>query len=72
MDLDKIMIIIKGKEKTEEVSEYKVGPSGVQIIYRNLDIEYNYRTQDVLIFQEPYIQEPGDNIAIYHDDVPFN
>ncbi|WP_413406587.1 AAA domain-containing protein [Paenibacillus amylolyticus] len=72
MDLDKIMIIIKGKEKTEEVSYYKVGPSGVQIIYRDLDIEYNYRNQDVLIFQEPYIQEPGDNIAIYHDDVPFN
>ncbi|MDP9702027.1 AAA domain-containing protein [Paenibacillus polysaccharolyticus] len=72
MNQEKIMIIIKGKEETEQVADFEVGPSVVRITFKTSDKIYTYKIQDVLILQEPDVVQVENDSIIYHDSIPFN
>lgn len=47
MDQERFMIIVKGDDKTEDVSSYEMDPPIVRIIYKGSSKAYPYQLNDV-------------------------
>lgn len=47
MDQERFMIIVKGDDKTQDVSSYKVNPPIVRIVYKGSSTVYTYQSSDI-------------------------
>lgn len=48
MDQERFMIIVKGDDKTLDVSSYEMDPPVVRIIYKGYPEVYTYKSSDTL------------------------
>ncbi|MGG4049052.1 AAA domain-containing protein [Paenibacillus favisporus] len=65
------MIIVKGDDKTKEVSSYEIDPPTVRIKYKGSFKDYIYRFSDVSILK-PTVLDITNEMAVFHDEFPFN
>jgi superfamily I DNA and/or RNA helicase len=72
MDKEKYLIMIRGKDKTEEVDSYEYIDSKVRITYRNSLQGYEYNPENVLILERPQVKEISDGLAVFCDEYPFS
>ncbi|MBE9914569.1 hypothetical protein G8C92_11055 [Paenibacillus donghaensis] len=70
MNEERFMIIIKGDDKTKDVSSYEIDPPIVRIVYRGSCKEYTYLLNDVRIL-EPTVLNITKDMAVFHDEYPF-
>ncbi|WP_422659278.1 AAA domain-containing protein [Paenibacillus sp. EC2-1] len=70
MDQEKIMIIVKGDDKTEDVSSYKADPPIVRIVYKGSSKVYTYKSSDIQLLT-PTVQDITEDMAVFHDNYPF-
>ncbi|MGM1048897.1 MAG: AAA domain-containing protein [Bacillota bacterium] len=70
MDQERFMIIIKGDDKTKDVSSYEVDPPMVRIVYNGSSKVYTYQLSDVRIL-EPTVQDITENMAVFYDGYSF-
>ncbi|WP_068779278.1 AAA domain-containing protein [Paenibacillus sp. GM2] len=72
MDEEKYLIILKGDDRTSEISSYDKTDSRVQIQFKSSTQVYFYNLSDVLILKEPRVLEITEDIVIFKDGFPFN
>lgn len=70
MDQERFMIIVKGDDKTEDVSSYEMDPPIVRIIYKGSSKAYPYQLNDIQLLT-PTVQDITEDMAVFHDDYPF-
>lgn len=70
MDQNKYLILLKGKDKTLEVSSYEMRGFEVSITFINNPELYTYKTQNVVIRKNPSNVDVT-NSVIYFNDIPI-
>jgi len=71
MDVEKYLIMIRGKDKTEEIVSYAYIKSQVRIVFRDSLQDYNYNAVDVLILDRSSVMEITDNMVVFYEGFPF-
>ncbi|MFC9777381.1 AAA domain-containing protein [Paenibacillus chitinolyticus] len=71
MDEESFMIIIKGDDKTKDVSSYEIDPPVVRIVYNGSSKVYTYQLSDIQL-PKPIILAIAEDMFVFHDDYPFN
>lgn len=71
MDEERFMIIIKGDDKTKDISSYDLVSPFVYIVYKGSSKVYKYQPIDIQIL-EPIVQEIQEDMAVFCDEYPFN
>ncbi len=71
MDIKKVMVLVKGEDKTEEISnlDYDLENEKVQITYRRVSTIYQYNQDNVVIINKPEVIEPDRQVA-YVEGMP--
>ncbi|MGY5341099.1 hypothetical protein ACXFAU_01455 [Paenibacillus glucanolyticus] len=70
MDQERFMIIVKGDDKTQDVSSYELDPPIVRIIYKGSSKAYPYQLNDIQLLT-PTAQDITEDMAVFHDEYPF-
>ncbi|MEK3732575.1 AAA domain-containing protein [Paenibacillus sp. FSL M8-0334] len=70
MDQERFMIIVKGEDKTQDVSSYEKDPPIVRIVYKGSSKVYTYQSSDVQLLT-PTIQDITEDTAVFHEGYPF-
>ncbi|MCI9177955.1 MAG: AAA family ATPase [Clostridia bacterium] len=73
MDEEKVLIILKGEDKTKEV-EYYSGENNekINIKFLNKEEAYSYKKSNVVILKEPEIIDLKDKDIYYNNQILFN
>ncbi|MDO7787365.1 AAA domain-containing protein [Desulforamulus aquiferis] len=71
MNIKEVMVLVKGEDKTEEISNIYYDPEKkkVKITYRKVSTSYPYNQNDVVIINKPKVIEQDVQIA-YVDGIP--
>ena len=71
MDIKEVMVLVKGKDKTEEISniDYDLENEKVKITYRGVSTIYPYNQKNVVIINKPKVIEL-DGQAAYVEGMP--
>lgn len=72
MNEDTHLIIIKGTDRTKEISSYEPLGSKIQIFFTGSPREYTYNRRDVLILnKQPNVIEITEDMAVFNQGYPF-
>ncbi len=66
------MILIKGKDKTSEISAYEMSSPYVKIQFHHSTTVYTYPMQQVQVLQATAQEVITDEMIVFCDDMPFN
>lgn len=70
MDQEKFMMIVKGDDKTQDVSSYEKDPPIVRIVYKGYPEVYTYKSSDIQLLT-PTVQDITEDMAVFHNGYPF-
>jgi RecA/RadA recombinase len=69
MDSHKMLVIIKGKDRTDEIADIRQEAACTRVTYLNRSKPYSYHRENVSVYQNPKELLPQDYCVFHHGDL---
>jgi len=71
MDINRVLVLIKGEDSTVRIERFEMQDAVVWITYRGSPKAYPCKLRDFLIFENPVITDISEETVVYHNDIPL-
>jgi len=71
MDENKVLVLIKGDDRTAHIERFEIRDAVVWITYKSAAQTYPCSLRDFLIFENPVITDISEQTVVYHNDIPL-